>query len=101
MKKEKDDENDVTITIEQSDVNTQSAPQKQSKVEERGCAEGEQDEEMNGYSESEDSDDEGQLRIAEEDNYASPEVGVVDNYYTYNFSRVARIVVIDEITTVK
>lgn len=91
MKKEKDDENDVTITIEQSDVNTQSAPQKQSKVEERGCAEGEQDEEMNGYSESEDSDDEGQLRIAEEDNYASPEVGVVDIYYTYDLSQWSRV----------
>lgn len=76
MKKEVVDENDVTITIEQSDAKTQSAPQKQSKAEE-GSAD-EQDDEMNGYSESEDSDEEGQLRIAEEDNC---EVSVVDNYY--------------------
>lgn len=31
-------------------------------------------EDMNGYSDTDDSDDEGQLRIAEEENFPSPEV---------------------------
>lgn len=57
------------------DVETEKKEEKEEECEVEAEVEAEEDrEQMNGYSDTDDSDDEGQLRIAEEENFPSPEV---------------------------
>lgn len=61
----------LTAENEESDIKMEEDVIKENKKEE----DKELEPEANGFTETDDSDEEGQLRIAEEENYTIPEVG--------------------------